>query len=267
MKTALQHPVSFTLASFLASFSKGAAGMLLVLTMAGQASAQTSPTDASQSNEARLLQTLKAAHPGTRFTSVQATPIPGIFEVVMGQNIAYIDGSGRYFLVGRLLDMVEKTDITAATKERIAQRIEWKDLPLKDAIKFGSGPLQLAVFSDPDCPFCRQLEAELDKLKDVTVYVFPYPIASLHPSAAKTAANIWCAPNRAQAWRDFLIRKVPPAAAKAGCDASAIQRNVALAEALSINATPTLISADGRLASGASQAQTILTWLQRGAQQ
>ena len=111
------------------------------------------------------------------------------------------------------------------------------------------------------------MEAELAKLKDVTGYGFPHPIASLHPSAAKTAANIWCAPNRAQAWRDYLIRKVPPAAAKAGCDVSAIQRNVALAEALSINATPTLISADGRLASGASQAQTILTWLQRGAQQ
>lgn len=241
--------------------------MLLALTMTGQASAQTSASDASQSVEARLLQTLKAAHPGTRFNSVQATPISGIFEVVMGQNIAYIDGSGRYFLVGRLLDMVEKTDITAATKERIAQRIEWKDLPLKDAIKFGSGSLQVAVFSDPDCPFCRQLESELDKLKDVTVYVFPYPIASLHPSAGKTAVNIWCAPNRAQAWRDYLIRKVAPVAAKAGCDASAIQRNVALAEALSINATPTLISSDGRLASGASQAQTILTWLQRGAQQ
>jgi thiol:disulfide interchange protein DsbC len=229
--------------------------------------AQAQSSDASASPEARLLETLKRAHPSTRFNSVQATPIPGVYEVVMGQNIAYVSETGRYFLIGRLIDMVDKTDITASTKERIAQRVEWKDLPLKDAIKFGSGALQLAVFSDPDCPFCRQLEAELDKLEGVTVYVFPYPIASLHPSAAKTAANIWCAPNRAQAWRNYLIRKTPPPAAKAGCDASAIERNVALADSLSINATPTLISGDGRIASGMSPAATILAWLQRGAQQ
>lgn len=226
------------------------------------ATAQETP--AASSSEARLLETLKRAHPSTRFSSVQATPLRGIYEVVMGQNIAYVDETGRYFLVGRMLDMVDKTDITAATKERIASRVEWEKLPLKDAIKFGTGPLKVAVFSDPDCPFCRQLEGELDKLKGVTVYVFPYPIASLHPGAARIASGIWCSPNKAQAWKDYLLRRIQPAPAKQGCDASAIQRNVELADQLSINATPTLISGDGRIASGASQAEAIMGWLQRG---
>jgi thiol:disulfide interchange protein DsbC len=234
------------------------------LTLGAVASVAAQQVTAASTPEARLLETLKRAHPSTKFNSAQATPVPGIYEVVMGQNIAYVDETGRYFLVGRMLDMVDKTDITAATKERIASKIDWSKLPLKDAIKFGSGDLKLAVFSDPDCPFCRQLEGELDKLKGVTVYVFPYPIASLHPTAARVATAIWCSPNKAQAWKDYLIRRIQPPQAKQGCDASAIQRNVGLADELSINATPTLISGDGRIASGASQAEAIMGWLQRG---
>lgn len=229
--------------------------------LGGAAVAQT-PDTAPQ--EARLLETLKKSYPATQFTSVQRSPVAGIYEVVMGQNIAYVDESGRYFLIGRMLDMLEKTDITAATKERVAQRIDWSTLPLRDAIKFGKGERRLAVFSDPDCPFCRQLEGELEKLEDVTVYVFPYPIASLHPSATRVAQSIWCAPNKAKAWRDYLLRKVSPPQISAGCDISAIPRNVALADQLSINATPTLIAGDGRMASGASKAEQILAWLDRG---
>lgn len=229
--------------------------------VAGPALAQT---NASGTSEAKLLQTLKKAYPSTQFTSAQRSAVPGIYEVVMGQNIAYVDESGRYFLIGRMIDMLEKTDITAATKERIAQRVEWSDLPLNDAIQFGKGEKRLAVFSDPDCPFCRQLEGELEKLDDVAVYVFPYPIASLHPSAARTSQAIWCSPNRTKAWRDYLMRKVAPPPAPSGCDATAIARNVALAERLSITATPTLISGDGRIASGASKAEQILAWIERG---
>lgn len=236
----------------------------LVLACAFVTGGAAAQTTAAASSEARLLDALKKAYPATQFTSAQRTAIPGIYEVVMGQNIAYVDESGRYFLIGRMIDMQEKTDITAATKERIAQRIDWSTLPLRDAIRYGKGEKRLAVFSDPDCPFCRQLEAELEKLEDVTVYVFPYPIASLHPSAAKISQGIWCAPNKAKAWRDYLLRKVAPPAAPAGCDTAAITRNVALAEQLSINATPTLIAGDGRMASGASKAEQILAWLERG---
>jgi thiol:disulfide interchange protein DsbC len=211
-----------------------------------------------------MLEQLKKANPATTFTSAQRSAIPGLWEVVMGQNIAYVDESGRYFLIGRLFDMQTKTDITAATKERIATRVEWSSLPLNDAIRFGTGSKRLAVFTDPDCPFCRQLEAEIEKLDDLSVYVFPYPITSLHPGAARTSQAIWCAPNKAAAWRDYLLRKVQPPAAKEGCAADAIGRNVALAERLGISATPTLIAPDGRMVSGASKAEQIKAWIEKG---
>src|SRR5205814_2079283 len=49
-----------------------------------------------------MLQKLKALYPATRFTSVSGTPIDGVYEVVMGQNVAYVGGDGRHFLFGHL---------------------------------------------------------------------------------------------------------------------------------------------------------------------
>ena len=38
---------------------------------------------------------LKKAYPATTFNKVEKTPISGIYEVVMGQNVAYTDVNGR----------------------------------------------------------------------------------------------------------------------------------------------------------------------------
>ena len=56
-----------------------------------------------------LLQKLKGLYPATRFTSVTGTPIDGVYEVVMGQNVAYVGGDGRHFLFGHLFDMRTQT--------------------------------------------------------------------------------------------------------------------------------------------------------------
>src|SRR5258708_222067 len=60
-----------------------------------------------------LLQKLKELYPATRFASVTGTPIDGVYEVVMGQNVAYVGGDGRHFLFGHLFDMRTQTDLTA----------------------------------------------------------------------------------------------------------------------------------------------------------
>ena len=112
----------------------------------------------------------------------------------MGKNAAYTDATGRYFVFGHLFDMKEQRDLTAERVEKAA-RIAFGELPLADAIKTvrGKGERVLAVFSDPDCPYCRRLEAELDKLDNVTLYTFPYPLEGLHPEAKDKSIAVWCA--------------------------------------------------------------------------
>jgi thiol:disulfide interchange protein DsbC len=144
------------------------------------ASAQTAAPTANS-----IAERLQALYPATRFGAVNPTPWPGVFEVVMGANLAYVDESGQYFLFGHLFDMKAQRDLTAERKDALA-RIDFAALPLADAMKDvrGTGARTLAIFSDPDCPYCLKLETEIKSLTDVTIYTFLMPIASLHPGRA-----------------------------------------------------------------------------------
>jgi thiol:disulfide interchange protein DsbC len=233
-----------------------AALCLCLLTLALPCAAQSrTPTPAPISER------LQSLYPATRFGEVNATPWPGVFEVVMGANLAYVDESGQYFLFGHLYDMKAQRDLTAERKDSLA-RIDFASLPLADALKEvrGTGARTLALFSDPDCPYCRRLEAETKTLTDVTLYTFLMPIASLHPEARAKAVAVWCAKDRIAAWHALMWRD--ETIATQDCP-HPVDRNVALGERLGISGTPTLVAADGRVLAGAASKAQIEAWLAR----
>lgn len=206
-----------------------------------------------------VLATLKTKYPNTQWRSVMSTPVTGVYEVMMGQNVAYTDNAGRYFFFGRLFDMQTQTDLTEP-RMQVVNTIDTKLLPASDALKVvkGNGKRALYVFSDPDCPYCKQLEANLRDLTDVTIHYYFLPIASLHPDARRKSIAAWCSSNPAQAWEAMLLKGVAPQ--PADCP-NPVDRNIALAERLGIGGTPTLISADGRKIPGAATAARIDAWL------
>ena len=211
-----------------------------------------------------VLAALKQKYPATTFTSVAPAPVAGLYEVVMGRKIAYTDRSGRYFMYGSLVDMKTNDDLTAARREDLT-RVDVKKLPLQDAIVRvnGKGRHTLYVFSDPDCPFCRRLEPELDKLDDVTIRIFLYPIESLHSDAARKAQAIWCQGDdrgRLELWHRAVMHVDDVVTAQ--CD-NPLKRNLALGASLGLQGTPTLIAADGRVLPGLVPAAEIDGWLNR----
>ena len=223
---------------------------LVLLVAAGSAPAQPST---------ELRATLKRLYPGTAFDAVASSPVPGLSEVVMGTNVAYVDASGRYFLFGRLFDMQTQRDLTAERIEHLSA-IDFGVLPLEAAIKTvrGTGSRVLAVFSDPDCPHCRTLEHALGTLEDVTVYTFLYPVEALHPGARDKAIAVWCSPDRSRVWSNLMLRgAVPPSAS---CS-HPIDRIAALAANLRVLGTPTLFAGDGRRAVGAQSGPELDAWL------
>ena len=221
------------------------------------AAAAPLPCLAQEAMEA-FAQRLRAAYPQTRIDRVAPTETPGLYEVVMGSNLAYIDASGRYWLFGHRVDMHSQTDLTAQRLQEL-DRVEFAALPLNDAIKRvrGSGKRILAVFADPDCGHCKRLERTLAALPDVTVYTFLVPL--LAPQSADKARHIWCAPDRLRAWDEWMLANQAPAPA-AQCD-DPLARNGALAQRLRINATPTLVAADGRRRAGALSLAELSAWL------
>jgi thiol:disulfide interchange protein DsbC len=218
----------------------------------------TAATPASQ-DASQLLERLQTLYPSTRISAIHATAWPGVFEVAMGANLAYVDGTGRYFLFGHLYDMRQQRDLTAERKDAMA-RIDFGSLPLADALieVRGKGTRTLAIFSDPDCPYCRRLETELRGLDDVTIHTFLMPLASLHPGAHAKAVSVWCAADRLSTWQALMLRDALPP--KADCP-HPVDRNIALGEQLGINGTPTLIAGDGRVLAGAASREQIESWL------
>lgn len=181
--------------------------------------------------------------------AVTPTPMPGLYEVRSGASLFYTDHHGDYVIRGELLDTRRQTNLTQA---RIAQlsTIDFSKLPLHDAIVStrGQGTRKLVVFADPQCPYCQQLEAAIEGRDDLTVYTFLMPI--LGPDSLEKARAIWCARDRGAAWRGWMREGTAPTA-QAGCDTSALDRNLALGKQRMIQSTPTLIFQDGTSVSGA----------------
>jgi thiol:disulfide interchange protein DsbC len=226
---------------------------------------------ASRSNatdETRLLAALQKAHPGTHFTAVARTPIPGFYEVWMGPNVALVSGrSLRYLVFGRVFDTKTMTDLTApklAKAERLrteaedrednAPSVSLDELPFNDAIKTvrGNGSREVVVFSDPACPYCRRLEPELEKLGDVTLYTFIVPF-----QGSALPMSIWCAADRQKAWRQYMLHGDQSLLASAASCAHPLERNLALAQRLKVRGTPTIFYAGGGRSDGYVEASEL----------
>lgn len=230
------------------------------LTLSAAAIIFASNACAAESQEAALEKALRDMYPNTQFTGVHATTVGGLYEVVMGRNIGYTNSEGRYFIFGHIFDMKTQQDLTAQRLDEL-NVVNFAELPLADAIhaQRGDGNRTLAVFTDPDCPYCKKLEQELQKLDNVTIYTFLFPLEGLHPGALQKAKSIWCSADKESAWRNFMLHDQLPATEK-NCD-NPVERNVLLGQKLNFNGTPTLVAADGRVMPGFAPIERIEQWL------
>ncbi len=212
----------------------------------------------------RLREVLEKRFPDVTVDRVSPAPVAGLYEVYTPGEVVYVDASGEYMFVGKLLATSTRRDLSAASWNE-HNRIEFAKLPLDAAIKTvrGAGTRTLAVFTDPDCPYCRNLEKELAQLDDVTIYSFLYPLEQLHKGATTRARRIWCAADRTASWRAWMLESVQPAAAE--CPVDPVQGNLELGTRLRVQVTPTLFFVDGSRASGAMPHAELEKWLNRQA--
>lgn len=202
---------------------------------------------------ADFAQELAIKFPGIANSKIEPA-FPGFYAVIRGPEVVFVKEDLSIMINGDVIDLGSGKSITAQLRQTNKPVIDTSKLNINDAIAFGTGARKVYVFSDPDCPYCRQLESELGKVKDATVYIFPFPLASLHPDAKQIAQNIWCSKDKASAWKDYLVGQKPPIAKT--CD-NPIERNLAAGASLQINGTPTLVFEDGTLVGGAIPAERI----------
>ena len=205
---------------------------------------------AAQADDAAVRATLQRTFPQAAIQGIQKTPVPGIVEAAVGGRVVYVTEDGLYLLAGPLIDVKAQRNLTEARLEQL-NVIPFDSLNLDWAIKIvkGKGTRRIAIFEDPDCPYCKALEKTLQDVDDLTMYIFLYPIDQLHPEAAAKSKAVWCAKDRAKAWGEVMRTGKAPANG-GDCD-HPIEKIAGFAMQHRINGTPTLVLADGRRIVGA----------------
>ncbi len=184
-----------------------------------------------------------------KIDEVNKSPIAGLYEIrVNGTEIYYTDAEGNYLVQGSLIDTKLRRNITEERVEKLLA-ISYDSLPFKDAFTIvrGNGKRKLAVFEDPNCGYCKRFERDLQKVDNITIQLFLYPI--LGPDSKEKSKNIWCAKDKGKVWQDWMVRDQTPKTAS--CDTAALERNVEIGHKYKISGTPTLILGDGSRVPGA----------------
>ncbi|WP_373885910.1 DsbC family protein [Acinetobacter sp. YH12211] len=202
---------------------------------------------------ATVSKNVKQQHPQLKLDNIQATEMKGIYSASMDGQVVYLNEDAQHILAGSMIRLKDQHNLT---KDLLIQQnsVDWKKLPLQDAIKSvrGTGKRQIAIFSDPNCPYCKQLEAELKKLNNITIYTFILPLKAQSVAPSK---QVYCEKNPALAWEN-LITKAQLPTSQSSC-ANPVERNIVLAHRLGVNGTPAIIFSNGFKVMGAYPAAQI----------
>jgi thiol:disulfide interchange protein DsbC len=190
-----------------------------------------------------------------RIDEVSKTPMNGLYEVRLDETeIYYTDSEGNFLIQGNLIDTRSRKNLTEERTDKLLA-VAFDSLPVKDAFTIvrGSGKRKIAVFEDPNCGYCKRFERDLQKIDNITVHLFLYPILSADSN--EKSRNIWCAKDRSKVWQDWMVRGQTPQTLQ--CDSAVLQRNVEFGKKHKINGTPTILLADGTRVPGAIETKEL----------
>jgi thiol:disulfide interchange protein DsbC len=222
---------------------------LSAITLIGATFIWSKPLYAQQEQQIKV-EIQKKLGTNAKVKSVSPAPVTGLYEVLVGNDVFYTDVSGKYLIQGEIIELATGKNITEQRQADL-NRIKWSDLTPANAIKNvrGNGTRQLAVFSDPNCGYCKRLDKSLQQLDNVTIYTYLIPILSA--DSAQKSKQIWCSSDPNKAYLDWMINGIAPSG-KGECS-TPLDKNMAFAKTYGITGTPTIFFTDGSRFPGAVQ--------------
>jgi len=202
-------------------------------------------------NEAEIRKTIESKL-GGKVEGIQKIAPLGLYEVIVNGHIVYVDEKQTTFIAGNLIDAKTMKNLTEERMNKIVSSSLFAGMT-DSAIKQvrGNGKRLLATFEDPNCGYCKRFHRDIQKLDNLTLYIFMLPMLS--EDSLKKSKQIWCSADRVRAWNDWMIDNKPPTA-KEDCDITALRKNIEFAQRYRIGGTPNLFFADGERVEGAMPA-------------
>jgi thiol:disulfide interchange protein DsbC len=189
--------------------------------------------------------------PGTKAEDIKATPVPGVYEVAHGADIAYVTGDGQYAFAGDLYQVGTDTNLTE-TRRRDVRNAMLAGVPDSQMVVFSpkDPKYTITVFTDIDCGYCRKLHSQIAKYNELGIrvrYMF-YPRTGPNTESWAKAVAVWCAPDR----NDALTRGKRGEALNLGakCGANPVAHDYELGQELGVRGTPAIFLANGDMLPG-----------------
>lgn len=176
--------------------------------------------------------------------SIEATPLAGIYEVVVGSNVVYMSADGHYMLQGELVDLQKRVSLTEPRRREITRQVI-ESVGEDKMIVFKPEEVKhvVTVFTDIDCGYCRKLHNEMDQYlsEGIAVRYMMFPRAGVGSESYKKAVAVWCADDRNGAMTDAKNGK---AVEMKSCD-NPIDQHMDLVRQLGARGTPFIVLEDG----------------------
>jgi thiol:disulfide interchange protein DsbC len=213
-----------------------------------------------------ILKKLKV--PDAEIVKVQDSPLKGLWEISINNKgrpgLFYVDFSKGFVVSGSIVEVKSGKNKTAEhlAKLRESQRVDFSRIPLDQGLIMGDpvSPKKVAVFTDPECPYCGTLHKEMEKVvkerKDIVFYILLYPL-DFHKDAYWKSKSIMCNRSLKMLEDAFAKKEVP----KLECDPKEIDSNIKVAQTLGITGTPALILPDGRVHTGMMPAKKLIDFI------
>jgi thiol:disulfide interchange protein DsbC len=217
---------------------------------------------AESSPDAAARQAMHELVPQAKIDTIEAAPVAGYRQVIVGSQMVYVSDDGKYLLQGTLYDTHGKRDLTAS-RLAVENKKKVDAVPLDKRIVFAPATkpqYKVTVFTDLDCGYCRKLHSQIadyNKRGIEVDYLF-FPRSGLNTPSYDKAVSVWCAKDRKAA---FTAAKAGHNPAPAKCE-NPVAEEYKLGAQVGVDGTPTIFAPDGTKLGGYLPPEQMLAKLQ-----
>jgi len=204
----------------------------------------------------RVLELLRVSLPSLVINEVSSTPVPDVYAVEARSGDAlmtlHLVHDGAYAIVGDLFELTGSGFVNRTEQDRERRRRDLIDeINVLDLVTFPSSSetrARIYVFTDVNCGFCRKFHAEIGEYNDLGIEVryLAFPRAGPDSVTGKLMTSAWCADDRRAALTLLKQGKEIP---ESLCS-DTVGDQFELGRTMGISATPSIVTAHGKLELG-----------------
>jgi len=235
--------------------------LLALCTVAGAITAQPTPSGpaapqapasapAQPAQSGGDLRAQIASRIGARAEELRPSPIPGVYELTRGSDIAYVTADGKYAFTGDLIELDSNNNLTEAHRRDLRAKAI-ANFPESEMLVFGpkDPKYTVTVFTDVDCPYCRKLHSQIAEYNRLGVRVryLLYPRTGPNTPSWTKAEQVWCSPDRNEA---LTRAKLGEELKTKVCTDNPVAHSFALGKDFALEGTPAIVMTSGELLPG-----------------